>query len=591
MVDEVANVGAACSALGLDDAARKEIIDFRKEYARLHRKELNTATMQDPNSDDTRDLTFAYVEHGLPQCGIPPGKDRWAADSLEARIAPDGTQLIYSEHKDRILPLLKILMACQNQNYHHYEKYGSSKGRKEYTTSSDSASPDLRRTSKAAENIVSAGDQLGSLRSGRTYEKDASPGNQRVAPTANMGYSHHPEHGWVNSYGGLPHVIDLESTGDQNTAALKYSTSSPRDEQNLKSASHDAHPNAERSLSRVERESENVLIPDQDSKSGEGLMSAEDSEYEDSPTREGSSASEHSLGNGSEGHVPVVRSDQSASKVVVLKCRQLKKRGTDKRPAQGGKRLRSPDRPLVEHEADHEQRAKRARMREPESSFEINELPNTARRNITDTEGHRERCETIIAETHNNGAPVEHAVTAPNDGEDDSGVTVNQATALREPLIDQCRDQEPGQTEEHPPDSIHSPTFPIWLLDPRTPGRSLEAWTGSSPLSQPIQYVFDKATQLLETNDFEVLRFRFQLGDEDMEWKWRVANGESDLFERMKIVSKTKMEDVLEKSVNNAKTLELTIEPMGLAGVEISRSARAENLDGKAGNRLDPWYT
>lgn len=104
MVNQVAKVGEVCLALGLDGAATKEIraelINFRKEYARIHGKDLTTASMKDPRSKDTEKLTLAYVEHGLPEYGIPPGKDRWSADGLEARTAPDGTRLIYSKHKE-----------------------------------------------------------------------------------------------------------------------------------------------------------------------------------------------------------------------------------------------------------------------------------------------------------------------------------------------------------------------------------------------------------------------------------------------------------------------------------------------------------
>ena len=104
MVNQVAKVGEVCLALGLDGAATKEIraelINFRKEYARIHGKDLTTASMKDPRSKGTQNLTLAYVEHGLPEYGIPPGKDRWSADGLEARTAPDGTPLIYSKHKE-----------------------------------------------------------------------------------------------------------------------------------------------------------------------------------------------------------------------------------------------------------------------------------------------------------------------------------------------------------------------------------------------------------------------------------------------------------------------------------------------------------
>jgi len=185
-------------------------------------------------------------------------------------------------------------------------------------------------------------------------------------------------------------------------------------------------------------------------------------------------------------------------------------------------------RDIVEQDADHEQRAKRARIREPVSDLDANVFPDTAKHDSTDTEGHRKRCGTMIAENHRNGeAP-------PNDGAGNCGLTDMPSTARREPLVAQCRDREPGQADEPGPSSRHSPTFPIWILDPRTPGRSLERWAGSSPLSQSVQYVFDKATELLETNDFEVIRFRFQLVAKDAEWKWRVAKGESEYFETMK---------------------------------------------------------
>jgi len=391
------------------------------------------------------------------------------------------------------------------------------------------------------------------------------------------------EHGGANSYGGLPHVIDLDSTGDQTTTGLKYSTSSLGDEQHLKSASHNAHQQTESSLNRADASKpESILssVSDEESNSEEAAMNAEDSEYEDSPTR-GSSASDHSHRSGSEGHVPVVRSDQSASKVVVLKCRQLKKRGADKEAAQEGKRLNSPSRHIVEHDADHEQRAKRARIREPVSDLDANVFPNTAKHDSTDTEGHRKRCGAMIAETHMNGEAPEHAIIPSNDGAGNCGLTDMPSTARR----------EPGQADEPGPSSRHSPTFPIWILDPRTPGRSLERWAGSSPLSQSVQHVFDKATELLETNDFEVVRFRFQLVAKDVEWKWRVAKGESEYFETMKEESKIKMNDVLKKSGTDAKALELIIEPLGLAGVEVSRSATAEDTDDKAVYGLDAWYT
>ncbi len=51
------------------------------------------------------------------------------------------------------------------------------------------------------------------------------------------------------------------------------------------------------------------------------------------------------------------------------------------------------------------------------------------------------------------------------------------------------------------------------------------------------------------------------------------------------------MNDVLKKSGTDAKALELIIEPLGLAGVEVSRSATAEDTDDKAVYGLDAWYT
>lgn len=288
----------------------------------------------------------------------------------------------------------------------------------------------------------------------------------------------------------------------------------------------------------------------------EGLLNVDQASHQQSPTETDNSTSEQRAQQSDAGQTAMVGPYQRPSKVIVLKWKQRKRQHGSL--DEGRKRQCLED--MVSIPAPPQ----------PNGSLDSNNLD-------TGYPVDKDLGLPVISTHHSSSSQA--AAKPPDGGSDNHSQKERTPTSGNEPP--NTRDNVPGRDQGEPGQGATKVGLKqsIWLLDPRKPGGSVQPWPERKLLSQSIQYVFNKTTELLRTDGYDGIQFLFRLDNRAGECTFRVAKGAPHEFQLMKDSVQEQLMKAIARNGRKATAVELTLEPLGLAEVDSGRSATTEDQD------------
>lgn len=352
-------------------------------------------------------------------------------------------------------------------------------------------------------------------------------------------------------------------------------TSELRDDSGLIRDDHHVLPEATPASIPADAENRQAfqsVLADQGPAFENGLENTNGTSHQQCPAEADNSSFQQRAQQSNSGQTTMVGPYQRPSKVIVLKWKQHKRRAIDEeRPLfRSGREL--PNAATVYQNESIDEGTKRRRLGNLDPTPALPRPDGSLDNNTSDVGSPIHNLARPAVDT--NQSKLCQAATKPPDGGAESLSPKERlpASGSKAPSIpDKVGQQE--QTDQGPANSKVGLQWSFWLLDPRQPGGRLTSWPGKNSGLQSVHYVFEKTTELLETDAYDGIQFLFKLNNQGGEVKFHVTKGASEEFQTMKDWAPKKLKEKMIETGKKATAIDITLRPVGLKEVHADQNA------------------